>query len=101
MIKQSNIYSGVGINKNYIFQNFKFHICLPSSGEYIYIYIYICKIIYIYINYIYIHKIIYIYIYQLDNRVYLYTIMYSYTVNVSFMLICFLLSELIIYCKYV
>ena len=61
MIKQSNIYSGVGINKNYIFQNFKFHICLPSSGEYIYIYI--CKIIYIYINYIYIHKIIYIYIY--------------------------------------
>ena len=55
MIKQSNIYSGVGINKNYIFQNFKFHICLPSSGEYIYIYIYIyiCKIIYIYQLYIY------------------------------------------------
>ena len=43
----------------------------------------------------------YIYIYQLDNRIYLYTIMYSYTVNVIFMLICFLLSELIIYCKYV
>ena len=59
MIKQSNIYSGVGINKNYIFQNFKFHICLPSSGEYIHI----CKIIYIYQLYIYIHKIICIYIY--------------------------------------
>ena len=27
------IHSGVGINKNYIFYNFKFHICLRSSGE--------------------------------------------------------------------
>ena len=33
MTKQSNIYSGVGINKNYIFHNFKFHVCLRSSGE--------------------------------------------------------------------
>ena len=55
MIKQSNIYSGVGINKNYIFQNFKFHICLPSSGEYIYIYIYIYVKLYIYISIIYIY----------------------------------------------
>ena len=28
-----NIYSGVGINKKYIFLNFKFHVCLRSSGE--------------------------------------------------------------------
>ena len=27
------IYSGVGINKNYTFHNFKFHVCLRSSGE--------------------------------------------------------------------
>ena len=26
-------YSGVGINKNYIFHNFKFYVCLRSSGE--------------------------------------------------------------------
>ena len=63
MIKQSNIYSGVGINKNYIFQNFKFHICLPSSGEYIYIYIYIYVKLYIYISIIYIYIKLYIYIY--------------------------------------
>ena len=56
MIKQSNIYSGVGINKNYIFHNFKFHVCLRSSREskcykyflkiliYIYTYIYIYNI---------------------------------------------------------
>ena len=25
--------SGVGINKNYIFHNFKFHVCLRSSGK--------------------------------------------------------------------
>ena len=28
-----SINSGIGINKNYIFHNFKFHICLGSSGE--------------------------------------------------------------------
>ena len=33
MIKQSNVYSRVGIYKNYVFQNFKFHICLQSSDE--------------------------------------------------------------------
>ena len=27
------IYSGVEINKKYILHNFKFHICLRSSGE--------------------------------------------------------------------
>ena len=27
------INSGVGINKNYIFHNFKFHVSLWSSGE--------------------------------------------------------------------
>ena len=27
------IYSIVGMNKNYTFHNFKFHICLRSSGE--------------------------------------------------------------------
>ena len=27
------IYSCVGINKNYVFHNFKFHVCLRSSGE--------------------------------------------------------------------
>ena len=27
------INSGVGINKNYIFQNFKFYLCLRLSGE--------------------------------------------------------------------
>ena len=27
------IHSGVGINKNYIFHNFKFQVCLRSSGE--------------------------------------------------------------------
>ena len=27
------IYSGVGINKSYIFHNFKFRVCLRSSGE--------------------------------------------------------------------
>ena len=54
MIEQLNIaiyFSGVGINKNYIFHNFKFHVCLRSSPDillkiiklhiYIYIYIYI------------------------------------------------------------
>ena len=30
---QSNIYSVVGLNKNYISYNFKFHVCLRSSGE--------------------------------------------------------------------
>ena len=39
------IHSGVGINKNYIFYNFKFHICLLLTGEHIYIYIPI-KIVY-------------------------------------------------------
>ena len=27
------IYSGVGINKNYIFHNFKFHVCLLVNKE--------------------------------------------------------------------
>ena len=30
---QSNIYSVVGLNKNYISHNFKFHVYLRSSGE--------------------------------------------------------------------
>ena len=33
MIEQSNIYSGVGVNKDYLFHNFKFHVCLRSSVE--------------------------------------------------------------------
>ena len=32
-LNRAIIYSGVGINKNYIFHNFKFHVCLRSSGE--------------------------------------------------------------------
>ena len=28
-----DINSGVGVNKNYIFHKFKFHVCLQSSGE--------------------------------------------------------------------
>ena len=66
MIKQSNIYSVVGINKNYIFyifHNFKFHVCLRSSGEYAYYILYYIYYRYIkYIFYIHIKYIIYIYI---------------------------------------
>ena len=29
----SNNYSGVGVNKKYIFHNFNFQVCLRSSGE--------------------------------------------------------------------
>ena len=71
-------------------------------------YIYIYTIVYKYITYIYIYIyifFIYIYIYlyiyiNLDNRIHSYTTIYSYTVNVSLMLICIELSELIIFCKY-
>ena len=77
----------------------------------IYIYIYIIHILYIYIYYIYIYIIcilyIYIYIYiYISNwvieciHIYSYTIIYSRTVNISLMLICIEISELIIYCKY-
>ena len=37
---------------------------------------------------------------KLDDRIYSYTIICSYTVNVNLTLICIELSELIIYCKY-
>ena len=37
---------------------------------------------------------------KLDNSIYSYTIIYSYTVNVNLILICTDLSELIIDCKY-
>ena len=40
MIKQNNIYSGVGINKNYIFHNFTFRVYLRSSGDVTYVYDY-------------------------------------------------------------
>ena len=64
MIEQLNIaiyFSGVGINKNYIFHNFKFHVCLRSSPD---ILLKIIKLhIYIYTHlYIYIYIFIYIYI---------------------------------------
>ena len=42
----------------------------------------------------------YIDISKSDNRIYSYTIIYSYLVNVNLMLICTELSVLIIYCKY-
>ena len=84
MIKQSNIYSVVGINKNYIFyifHNFKFHVCLRSSGEYAYYILY--YIYYRYIKYIfYIHIKYYIYIYISNPcTMYMYTYIYCFGVE--------------------
>ena len=45
-------------------------------------------------------KLIFKKITSLDNRIYSYTIIYSYIVNVNLILTCTEISELIIYCKY-
>ena len=65
---------------------------INKKTQFIYIYIYIPKHTHIYIC-IKIYNKYNIYI-KLDNRMYSYTIIYSYTVDVNLMLICIELSEM-------